>query len=83
MLRLLVLLVHYTYRVAGRQYSGSGVGSFDRIFPVGSPVDVKYSASHPAYSTIDDDPFLFLEQLAFGLTVMFGFALLAGFKRRV
>jgi hypothetical protein len=75
--------VHYTYQVAGRQYSGSGVGSFERIYPVGSPVDVKYSAAHPAYSTIDNDPFLFLEQLAFGLTVMFGLTLLAGFKRRV
>jgi hypothetical protein len=74
--------IHYVYSVDGRQYSGSGVGSFDRYYPVGSPLDVKYSVSHPAYSTIDDDPFLFLKQITCGLAIMLGFALLAGSNRR-
>jgi len=73
--------VDYTYSVDGRQFSGSAVGSFDRIYPVGSPLDVKYSSAHPAYSTIDDDPFLTLKQLAFGAVLMGGFILLASRKR--
>src|SRR6185369_5281780 len=74
--------VQYTYSVNGRQYFGSGVGSFDRVYPVGSPLDVKYSSAHPSYSTIDDDPFLFLKQLAFGLVIMGGFVLIGSHKRR-
>lgn len=56
--------IHYSYIVAGHEYSSTGRGDTDRYYPVGSPVDVKYAASHPAFSTIDGDPFIFLEQLA-------------------
>jgi hypothetical protein len=56
--------IHYSYVVAEHEYSSSGRGDSDRYYPVGSPIDVKYAASHPAYSTIDGDPFIFLEQLA-------------------
>ena len=73
--------VHYTYAADGRQYTGAGAGSSDRIYPVGSPVDVTYSSAHPAYSTIDDDPFLFLKQLTFGVVLMAGFILLASCRR--
>lgn len=74
--------IRYTYTVDGHQYFGGGVGSFNRIYPVGSPVDVKYSSTNPAFSTIDDDPFLFLKQLAFGLVVMGGFILVGSQKRK-
>ena len=73
--------IRYNYQVNGREYFGSGVGNSERVYPQGSPVDVKYSAAHPSYSTIDDDPFLFLKQIICGLAIMLGFALLAGSKR--
>lgn len=74
--------IYYEYSVNGRRYTGSGVGNFDRYYPVGSPVDVKYSGLHPANSTIDDDPFLLVEQLACGIAIFTGIAVLANAKKR-
>jgi hypothetical protein len=73
--------VQYAYTVNGKKYAGSGVGSFDRSYPVGSPLDVKYSGYQPAYSTIENDPFLFIEQLTCGFVIMAGFSLLATTKK--
>jgi hypothetical protein len=74
--------VRFRYEVNGREYSGSGVGNSDRVYPVGSPVDVKYSASHPAFSTIDDEAFLGIKQLACAAAFIGGFFFLANRKRR-
>lgn len=76
--------IQYTYTVDGHQYYGGGMGNFGRIYPVGSPVGVKYSSTHPACSTIEDSPLnpLLLQQLAFTVVVMIGFILLVGQKRK-
>jgi len=74
--------VHYSYAVNGQQYAGVGIRDSDRTYPVGSPVEVKYSGIHPASSTIDNDPFIFIEQLTCGIAIMIGFALLATAKKR-
>lgn len=74
--------VHYSYSVNGQRYTGTGIGDSGRTYPVGSPVDVKYSGIHPANSTIDNDPFIFIEQLTCGVVIMIGFALLATAKKR-
>lgn len=76
-------VILYSYTVGGRDYSGTGRGDYDRSYPKGSTVEVRYSSVHPSFSTIDE-PFLFLGQLSCGVAI-FGAIFLTiyyGRKRR-
>lgn len=73
------LLYHYT--VNGHDYSGSGRGDYNRTYPNGSEVDVRYSSAHPSFSTIDE-LFLFEKQLLCGVAIFGGFFLIIYWDRR-
>lgn len=73
------LIYHYT--VSGQDYSGSGVGDFDRPYPKGTALQVHYSSVHPSFSTIDES-FLYEKQLLCGVAIFGGIILIVYFGRR-
>jgi hypothetical protein len=64
-------VIRYRYTIDGHQYFDEGRGDFSRIYPKDSPVEVRYSLSHPAWSTLDD-PLLFPKQVACAATIVGG-----------
>jgi hypothetical protein len=71
----------YHYAVDGHEYSGSDVGDTRRPYPVGTAVEVHYSAAYPSFSTIDA-PFLFEEQAICGVSMFGGLFLIVYLGRR-
>ena len=73
----------YQYMVNGKDYSGSGIGDFDRPYPNGTTLEVRYSSLHPLFSTIDES-FLFEKQLLCGVAIFGGilFAVYWGRRRQ-
>jgi hypothetical protein len=73
------LVYHYT--VNGHDYSGSGIGDFDRSYPPGTTLKVRYSRLHPSFSTIDGS-LLTEKQLLCGVAIFGGILLVVRFSCR-
>jgi len=75
-------VILYEYTVDEHRYSGGSWGDFSRIYPTGTEVEVRYSRTHPSWSTLVD-PLLFPKQVACAATIVGGILICVYFVRRM
>jgi hypothetical protein len=74
-------VILYEYTVDQHRHSGKSTGDFTRIYPKGSEVEVRYSRTHPSWSTLVD-PLLFPKQVTFAALIVGGILICVYFAQK-